>query len=142
MRIRTTSILGVFAVGVAGGVVLYASQFVGPAGPSPAAIQRMQLVRGLGSLAVLAGAGLAGYSLFDSHTVRRSYWSVLALFLLSGIVGYGAGFTALVVAPPSGFTVGSVAITAGLVGFEEVLPFTLAGFSGASVRALRHPARD
>lgn len=135
-------ILGVFAVGLAGGIVMYASQFVGPAGPSPEAIQRTQLVRGLISLAVLGAAALAGYGLFGRSEAGRSYWSVLALFLASGIVGYGAGYTALVVAPPAGFTIGSVGITALLVGIDEVVPFTLAGFAGTSVRAHRDAGPD
>lgn len=141
MSNRTASILGTLAVGLGGGIVMYASQFIEP-GTSPEAVQRTQLLRSLASLAVLAVAALVGYGLYDGEYVRRASGLVAAAFLASGIVGYGVGYLALVLAPPSGFTVGSHGYTALLVTIEEVVPFSLAGVAGATIGTLRGIGTD
>lgn len=136
MAIDAKAVLSVLAAASIGGVAMYLSQFL-PAGPSPESIQAMQVQRELVSTAILGLAAAAGYTAFDGDDVRRSAPSVAVLFLLAGLVGYGLGFTALWVAPPEGFTLGSHVLTFTLVALGEVVPFGLAGFAGAALQALR-----
>lgn len=140
MADRTTTVLGVLAVGLGGGAVLYASQFLGP-GSSPDTVQVTLLVREALSTGVLAAAGLAGFALYTGADVRRRYRDVLMLFFLAGLLGYAAGLAALTVAPPAQFSMGSPAVVFGLVVLQQVVPFTLAGFAGASIRAFGVPNR-
>lgn len=140
MSNRMMRILIVLAVGATGGIVLYVSQFLG-AGPSPAAVQRTLLLREVASTAVLGAAIGTGYVLYGGVALRRSAAGVIGLFLLSGLFGYALGYVALALAPPEGFTLGSHLSTFTLLALREVVPFTVAGFSGAAFRTLRGAGR-
>lgn len=140
MSDRTTRILIVLAVGATGGIVLYVSQFL-EAGSSPDSIQQMLLLREVASTAVLGAAIGTGYVLYGGEELRRSAVGVIGLFLLSGLSGYALGYVALALAPPEGFTLGSHLSTFTLLALREVVPFTIAGFSGAAFRTLRGAGR-
>lgn len=129
------ALLFALAAGVIGGLAMYASQFL-TAGPSPRSIQTVQVQRELISTAVLGLAAVVGYTAFGHGRVRDSIPTVVAVFLVTGIVGYGVGFAALWMTPPDGFTLGSTVLTFTLVFLQEVVPFSLAGAVGAAVRAL------
>lgn len=135
MGINAKSILSVLVAAVVGGMAMYTTQFL-TAGSSPASIQLMQVQRELVSTAILGLAAVVGYVTFEGHEIRQSAATVAAVFLLAGIVGYGTGFTALWVAPPDGFDLGSLVLPFVLVLLQEVIPFCLAGFAGVAVRAI------
>lgn len=126
---------GVVAVGLVAGLAAYGSRFIGP-GASPVAVLWTQVARGLVSVAVLGAAAAAGFALYDPEAVRRSYAAVLGWFALAGLVGQTVGLAAMAVAPPAGVSVVSYPATATLLVLRSVVPFTLAGFSGAAVRTL------
>lgn len=137
MAIDTKGVLSVLATAIVGGMAMYGSQFL-TAGPSPESIQAMQVYRELLSTAIVLLAAVVGYVVFDGDEVRDSVVTVAAVFLLAGAVGYGIGFGALWMAPPAGFTLGSKLATFTLVFLQEVIPFSLAGFAGAAVRAVEY----
>lgn len=126
---------GVLAVGLVAGLASYGAQFIDP-GPSPAAVLWTQVIRGFVSVAVLGAAAVAGFALYDAAAVRRSYAAVLGWFAVAGLVGQAVGLAAMAVAPPAGVSVVSYPATAALLILQSVVPFTLAGFSGAAVRTL------
>lgn len=134
MAIGAKGVLSALVAAIIGGLAMYGSQFLA-AGPSPQSIQGMQVQRELVSTAVLALAAAVGYLAFDGDGYRRSMATVAAVFFLAGLVGYFVGFTALWVAPPEGFTLGSRVLTFTLVILQEVVPFGLAGLVGTAVRS-------
>lgn len=140
MASRTTPLLGFVAVGLAGGVVLYASQFL-LVGNSPQQTQFLQLLRQLAATGVLGLAAATGYVLSDGADVTAAPLAVLGWALLAGLIGYGLGFAALALAPPARFSIGSYSTTFLTVALQRVVPFGLAGFTGAALRALRRPGR-
>lgn len=135
MAIDKNEMLSALAVALLGGVAMYVSQFL-TAGPSPESIQVMQVQRELSSTAILGLAGVVGYVVFDGEEIADSILTVAIVFVLAGIVGYGVGFGALWMAPPNGFSLGSKVLTMTLVMLQEVIPFSLAGFAGATVQAI------
>lgn len=135
MAIDARGILSVFAAALVGGLAMYFSQFL-TAGPSPESIQLMQVQRELISTAIVGLAVPVGYVVFDGEDVGESILTVAVVFLLAGIVGFGVGFGALWLAPPAGFSLGSKLLTFILVMLQEVVPFSLAGFAGATIQAI------
>jgi hypothetical protein len=135
MAIDTKGILSVLAVALVGGLAMYFSQFL-TAGPSPESMQVMQVQRELISTAIVGLAAVMGYIVIDGDDVRDSVLTIAVVFLLAGIVGFGIGFGALWMSPPDGFSLGSKVLTYILVVFQEVVPFSLAGFAGATVHAI------
>lgn len=135
MAIDTKGVLSVLGAAIVGGLTLYYSQFFA-AGPSPESIQLMQVQRELLSTVIFGLAVAVGYTVFDGDAVRDSVGTVAAVFFVGGIVGYGVGFGALWMAPPDGFSLGSKVLTFSLVLLQEVVPFSLAGFLGATVQAI------
>lgn len=141
MANRTTPLLlGFLAAGLTGGVVVYASQFL-LVGDSPPQLQILQLIRQLAATGVLVLAAAAGYGLSDGHTATSAPLKVLGWALLAGLIGYGLGFAALVYVPPARFTIGSYPVVFLTMTLQRVVPFGLASFTGASLRALRRPGR-